>query len=74
MMARGARILLGRNVLDGSFEAFETFFEFAFAVDGGKGYAQEVLLTRFPDGESAGMQDSDAVIAEEFLRFRSGKR
>ena len=69
MMDRGARILLGRNILDGCFEAFETFFEFAFAVDGGKGYAQEVLLTRLADCESAGMHYSDASLAEEVLSF-----
>ena len=71
MMARGTRILLGRNVLDGSFEAFETFFKLAFAVDGGKGYAQEVLLTRLADCESAGMHYSYASLAEEVLSFRT---
>ena len=71
MMDRGARILLGRNILDGCFEAFETFFEFAFAVDGRKGYSKEVLLTRLADCESAGMHYSDASLAEEVLSFRT---
>ena len=71
MMARGARILLGRNVLDGCFEAFETFFKFSFAVDGGKGYAQEVMLSRLADRESAGMHYGDAPFAEELFSLRS---
>ena len=71
MMDRGARILLGRNILDGSFEAYETFFEFSFAVDGRKGYAKEVLLTRLADCESAGMHYSYASLAEEVLSFRT---
>ena len=71
MMARGARILLGRNVLDGLFEPFQTFRKFPFAVDGRKGYAQEVLLTRFADCESAGMHYSYASLAEEVLSFRT---
>ena len=60
-----------RKILDGLFEAFETFFKLSFAVDGGKGYAQEVLLTRFPDGESAGMHYSDASFVEEVLSLRT---
>ena len=71
MMARGARILLGRNVLDGLFEPIKSFIKFPFAVDGRKGYAKEVLLTRLPDCESAGMHYSYASIAEEVLGFRT---
>ena len=71
MMARGARILLGRNVLDGCFEAFEAFFKFSFAVDGGKGYPKEILLPSLADRESAGMHDGDAPFAEELFSLRS---
>ena len=71
MMARGARILLGRNVLDGLFEPIKSFIKFPFAVDGGKGYAQEVLLSRLADCESAGMHDGDAPFAEEIFSLRS---
>ena len=41
MMARGARILLGRNVLDGLFKPLKAFGKFPVAVDGGEGYAQK---------------------------------
>ena len=71
MMARGARILLGRNVLDGLFKPLKSFIKFPFAVDGRKGYAQEVMLARLADRESAGMHYSYASLAEEVLSFRT---
>ena len=66
-MDRGARILLGRYVLDGLFEPIKSFIKFPFAVDGRKGYAQEVLLSRLADCESAGMHYGDAPLAEELF-------
>ena len=74
MMDRGARILLGRNILDGCFEAFETFFEFAFAVNRGKGYPQKVLLSRLAYREPTGMQYGYAATAEELFGLRPRKR
>ena len=43
----------GSIIPDGFLEAVKAFGKFPVAVDGGEGYAQEVLLPGLPDGKSA---------------------